>query len=662
MMASKRDKEQQSAVNLGTMGKDLAELILNNAIEGFWDWDMRADRAFLSPRYCELLGYAAADTIFNSSFFQSIIHPDDVGGVSNVLREYLEGKRDRSVLEYRVVRKDGTHVWLREQARVVEYGEDGNPVRMVGSVIDITARKRVELELQSSHELLHYFTEQVPGALFQTRLSPDGHFSTPYASRAVKDIYGIPPEMIARDASVIFETFHPDDRDGIMASIQESARTLQPWEHEYRILKTGHGIKWLRGHAIPMRLEDGSTLWHGLITDITERKMMEKRLVESEERYRRVFEVESDAIFLVSRATGRFVDANKAATEIYGYSREELLGMVFTDVSAEPDKSRLFVESGRTHVPLRWHRRKDGSVFPVEISGGYFDVQGDSIHVAAIRDISERKQAERLLEEARVLLERQVQERTASLSRANEQLNQEIEERRWAERELLDHQRKLEELGFELSIAEERERGRIAGELHDEVGQCLILCKIKANSLAASDPRPDQQGTIAELESLLDKSIQDIRSLTFQLRPPLLALAGLEAAVQWLGEELKLHYGLQVDCYDDLQPKPLGYELRAYLFQAIRELLLNVVRHAGTNRANVRLQREGGNIAITVMDNGVGFDTTANLVGKGRAGGFGIFSVQQRIEYLGGRFMIYSQPGKGSRVTIVVPLELPGEQ
>lgn len=259
------------------------------------------------------------------------------------------------------------------------------------------------------------------------------------------------------------------------------------------------------------------------------------------------------------------------------------------------------------------------------------------------------------------LLERQVQERTASLSRANDQLYQEIEERRWAERELLDHQRKLEALGFELSLAEERERGRIAGELHDQVGQCLILCKIKANSLAASDLRPDQQGTIAELESLLDKSIQDIRSLTFQLRPPVLALAGLEAAVQWLGEELKLHYGLQVDYFDDRQPKPLAYELRAYLFQAIRELLLNVARHAGTNRAHVRLQREGRDIAITVADNGVGFDMTENLASMGRAGGFGIFNVQQRIEYLGGRFMIDSQPGQGSRVTIIVPLELPGE-
>jgi PAS domain S-box-containing protein len=509
-------------------------------------------------------------------------------------------------------------------------------------------------------------------------------------------------------------------------------------------------------------------------------------LAASEERYRRVFEVESDALFLVSRSSGRFIGVNTAATGIYGYSREEFLSMNPVEISAEPDQTRQFISSGQTHVPLRWHRKKDGTVFPVEISGSYFETGGDTVHVAAIRDITERmqadaalresesryraivesqtefvnrfqpggiltyvnsalanwmqkqpgellgrsfypfiheedregliagieslscdspvltletrvlssdnrvfwhqwtnraicdeegrvveyqsvgrditerKEAELFLAQSRDLLEQQVRERTASLTRANELLTREIEERRWAEGEILDKQRKLEALGFELSMAEERERARIAGELHDQVGQCLILGKIKANTLASLDLRPDQQSVVEELEQLLDKSIQDIRSLTFQLRPPILATAGLDAAVKWLVEELRENYGLQVDCRDDLQPKPLSYEIRSYLFQAVRELLLNVAKHAGTKQAQVSLQRVGDTVDITVVDDGIGFDPEEALARKGSSGGFGIFNVQQRIEYLGGHFIIEAEPGKGCRVIIVVPLEMPG--
>lgn len=763
----------------------IADFILDSVVEGYWDWDVRTDTAFLSPRYCELLGYPSA-TVFNSSLFLGSIHPDDLGVVSRVLREYLDGGRDRSELEFRMLRRDGTPIWLRERAKVLACDAAGRPVRLVGSIVDITASKRLELELQASrerlcesqrqahlgswtwdvaldsvewseelfrifgldpgqpaptyaehsrfytaeslerlnngirqimatgtpfeldlelvradgshrhcfarveversdrgqitrlygtfhditalrllgkelsasHELLHNLSEQVPGALFQTRLSPAGHFSTPYASRALIDIYGLTPEAITSDATAVFETFHPADREGIFASIMESARTLQPWEHEYRIILPPDRTKWLRGHARPMKLADGSILWHGMITDISERKAMETTLAESEERYRRVFEVESDALFLVSLSTGKFIDANMAATVIYGYRREELIGMDFTAVSAEPEQSRLGVESGMTNIPLRWHRRKDGTVFPVEISGSYFDFQGDSVHVAAIRDISERVKAERFREEAMELLECQVQERTTSLTVANERLTREVEERKRAEEKLLDHQQRLEALGLELAIAEEKERGRIAGELHDQVGQCLILAKIKANSLAATGLSPEQRETVERLEYLLENAIDDIRSLTFQLRPPILVTAGLTAAVQWLAEELKEHYSLTVEVRDDQQPKPLCYELRYCLFQAVRELLLNVVKHAGVGHARVTLERVGETIAILVADEGRGLEPADTTTRPAHAGGFGLFNLQQRIRYLGGGFTMQSAPGRGSRATIIAPLTL----
>ncbi len=131
--------------------------------------------------------------------------------------------------------------------------------------------------------------------------------------------------------------------------------------------------------------------------DVTAWKQAENALRESEERYRRLFEVESDAILLVDCGAGRFFDANAAAVELYGYSREELLLLRPEDLSAEPENTRQSLAAGRTWIPLRWHRKKDGTIFPVEIVRSFFDYQGRKVRVAAIRDVTERKRAEERL-------------------------------------------------------------------------------------------------------------------------------------------------------------------------------------------------------------------------------------------------------------------------
>jgi PAS domain S-box-containing protein len=126
------------------MSKDRNELILNIATEGFWDWDLKSDRAYVSPRYCELAGYFPDDTIFDSRFFKSIIHPEDCDLVFRIIEEHLQGKRDLSLIEYRMISKDGTIRWIENKGKIVEYDERGAPARMVGTIVDITERKSAE--------------------------------------------------------------------------------------------------------------------------------------------------------------------------------------------------------------------------------------------------------------------------------------------------------------------------------------------------------------------------------------------------------------------------------------------------------------------------------------------------------------------------------------
>jgi PAS domain S-box-containing protein len=127
-------------------------------------------------------------------------------------------------------------------------------------------------------------------------------------------------------------------------------------------------------------------------------------LRESEERYRRLFELESDAIVLVDNETGQVLEVNAAASKLYGYTRDEWLRMNHTDVSAEPSRTRQAALEGATRIPLRWHRRKDGTVFPVEITGSHFEWRGRSVHVAAIRDVSERLRIDEALRASRAQL------------------------------------------------------------------------------------------------------------------------------------------------------------------------------------------------------------------------------------------------------------------
>lgn len=137
-----------------------------------------------------------------------------------------------------------------------------------------------------------------------------------------------------------------------------------------------------------------------MVIDVTERKLTEERLRESEEKYHKLFDLVADAIILIENKNGQIIEVNEASISLYGYSREELLTMRNTDLSAEPDETRRATRKGLTTVPLRWHRKKNGTVFPVEITAKHLSWQGKEVHIAAIRDITQRQEAEKALMES----------------------------------------------------------------------------------------------------------------------------------------------------------------------------------------------------------------------------------------------------------------------
>ena len=188
---------------------------------------------------------------------------------------------------------------------------------------DISERKRAEMAQQEALDKLQKIAGQLPGVVFQFRMRPDGSFCLPYASDVLRDIYRIDPEEVREDAAKVFSVVHPDDLDGHLASIQASARALSPWRNEYRLRFADGSERWLFGNALPQREEDGSVLWHGFVTDITERKHMENALRESEFRWKFAIEGAGDGLWDwdVANSTVFF---SKLWKEMLGFNEDEI--------------------------------------------------------------------------------------------------------------------------------------------------------------------------------------------------------------------------------------------------------------------------------------------------------------------------------------------------
>ena len=218
--------------------------------------------------------------------------------------------------------------------------------------------------------------------------------------------------------------------------------------------------------------------------------------------------------------------------------------------------------------------------------------------------------------------------------------------------EVLAHQSRLRDLAAQLSVAEEIKGRAIAEDLHDSVGQYLSMASQRLKMLRVDQPPPP--ATLDQIIDLIDRAIDQTRSLTVQLSPPVLHLLGLEAAVEWLAENSAKSLGLAIEVSDDGRQKPLDERIRVFVFRAIMELLRNVAKHSGSQEAQVDLAREGDRLSVTVKDQGRGFDAKAGLPFDGSS--FGLFSIEQRIMSLGGSFQVKSRPGQGTEAVMLVPL------
>ena len=216
--------------------------------------------------------------------------------------------------------------------------------------------------------------------------------------------------------------------------------------------------------------------------------------------------------------------------------------------------------------------------------------------------------------------------------------------------ELREARDRLRASTSEALLSEDRERRKLAVDLHDGLSQLLTLASMKLGLLRRSLEGQGLDQEVREVEQLISEARERSESVTFQLCPPVLHDVGLAEAAHWLADDLKRRYGLNVTLDDDGQRWPLDEVTRISLFRSLRELLINVAKHAQTSEAHVRLWGEGRLMLMSVEDQGAGFDH------ESIPPGFGLFSIRERLNHLGGGMQIDSVPGAGTRIVVVAPM------
>jgi len=582
-----------------------SSIIIDTTTDAVVSTDIVGNITFWNKGAEKIYGYLKEEAVGKP--ISIIYKKEDQHILESMIADMLKGK-DIPGIEVTCINKNQQDVEILLSLTSVR-DEDGNIIELVGITKDITERKRLE---EAYHSL-------VDNSIQGLAIVQDGRMV--FLNKAFSSTTGYSEEeLLAAPPEQLQSLVHPEDRELVWTRHQDrlTGKPVPP-RYEFRFIRKDGSVAWVEIHASEIEYRGRPAIQSAYI-DVTKRKRMEEALRVSEEKYYALFQQSAQPMLLCDLETLEMVEFNDSAHNNLGYTREEFEKLKISDyeVTDTPEEievhAKNIINNGSDIFETK-HKTKSGEIKNILVNINVINLNDKLYSMAILTDITERKQAEK---------------------------------------KFLEHRAQLKSLASELSLAEERERHRLATNLHDQISQALVISRIKLQALHASVPSADIAGSLDEVCDNLDRIIQNTRTLTFDLSSPILYELGFEAAVsEWLEEQIEKQHGIKTHFKDDGRPKPLQDDIQILLFRNVRELLINIVKHARAKNVKVSICRIRQQISISVEDDGIGFDHSE----LSSSSGFGIFSIRERLEQLAGHIEIESKPGRGSKITMTAPLK-----
>ncbi|MHB8965187.1 MAG: PAS domain-containing sensor histidine kinase [Coriobacteriia bacterium] len=524
--------------------------------------------------------------------------------------------------------------------------------------------------LEESRDMLVSLTAQVPGVVYQYRLYPDGSSAFPFASPGMNDIYEVTPEEVREDATPVFGRLHPEDRPRVSEAISDSARTLKPFHIEFRVVLPRQGLRWRLSDALPQRTEDGGTLWYGIISDITDRKLLEFELRESEARLKKAQHYAHIGSWTWDIRTNQLTWSDEMFN-LFGVDKATFSGSLADVVSSaiHPDDRAAVdavngaVAAGGPPEPLEYRVVwPDGSLHIVWAEAGELlrDEAGNpSLLSGTVQDITERKRAEAEIIQLNADLERRVQERTEELSAANEELmeaNARLDEATRAKSDFLasmSHELRTP-LNSIIGFSDILVRG-MAGPLQPEQEKQVGMINASGKHLLELVNEVLDLSAVEAGKMRIEAEPVDVAALVRSVVDSLLPLAGSKG--------LELSWTVA-----DGAATVVSDQTR--LGQVLFNLVGNAVKFTESGSVHVSAARVGEEVVFAITDTGRGippasvdrvfddfYQVERGVDAKTEGTGLGLTVSKRLMEMMGGSIDVVSDLGVGSTFTVHLPAD-----